>query len=1232
MLLDNRYDLKETLGQGGAGIVYLARDTKLQRTVAIKYLENTPQGPDQGKERLRREAALLSRLDHPNIVGFYDIGSDEGRAYLVLEYIAGCTLRELLEAHSGPLPVTLAQRIIDEVLAALAAAHQADVIHRDLKPENIMLIGLNPDQPLDPAARPPVKVMDFGLAYLSGDVRITDENLVAGTALYLSPEAALGQTVDSRADLYAVGLILYEMVAGRLPFLGQDPLVVISQHLHASPVSPRWHNNQISTALASLILKLLAKNPADRYPTAQAVLEVCQQISLGVEPERPPTVSTLLDSIARGRLVGREQEMGHLRGAIDSVLHGPGTVLLLEGPPGIGKSRLVREAAVYARLKGAQAYTGHFYSADMALPYQPFIDVVKNYVQANIQPGSTGYLSESLAAELVKLAPGLESHFGVAPAPDEDAPPEARLRLFEAVATLLTGGPRPVVLILENLHRAGSPDLALFLHLAQVGTHNRRLLLLVTYRNTEQADTYNPQFRKMMSQLLEAKQATHLPIQPLSAAGVATLLRTLLEGDVAPRFSQAIFEVTEGNPFFVEEVLKALIEEGRIFRDPARGRWEGVNLDSLTIPASLQEVMERRFEQLTPIQRHILCVAALLGRQFKVPALLAVMAGPGPARKTVAATEAEVLETLESGVQMQLIARTHRNDAPEMYRFEHSLLHKALFRDLGPTRRQPLHRQIGYALEALSEHQEQPIALPDELAYHFSMAGGEEKEKAISYNLIAINNALRVYASEGAVKHYQLILELLAPDERTRRAWILEQMGDLYFRRTRQIVDAVAAYEGAIELWQATSHPDNQTLVRLYTKMGEIGHHWHGQVSRLDHYLAEALRLLNQDAAQEESLERVRVLTAMAFNQHTQSKTEADDKAALQLAQTAAELAGRLEAPDEEATALDAQQRIHRRWGDLETAHDIDRRRLALIPHMTTPAEAVDANIGASHMAWELGDLNGAIKFCQEALALARQTDNIGGQWEALRRLMMIYLQWGKLTEAVKHAEQGIALGPRAGILEFGQPVEALFHTHLAILYTLQGQSESAAQALNELKALNPVVQMPPYRSGLGWYYYEIEAWEEARRYLEEGVALPPPFLPLYFEWVFLVDVYGHQGDEAAFEKIKLKAEAEVERWNMPYLLTIFHRGCGVLHSQQAAWEEAEAAFKRALVTTRRKVFWYQDARTWLDYGRMLARRGQPGDEELAREFLGEAQGMFNSFGAHALAEKAWIELTRLSQ
>lgn len=1229
LLLNNRYKIEETLGRGGAGVVYRAFDVISRRPVAVKCLDTSSAGPDQAVARLQREALLLSRLAHANIVSFHDLGQVDGQPFLVMEYIVGCTLRALLETCRAPLPIDIACHIISEVLAALQAAHQAGVIHRDLKPENIMLVGVEPDSRPDPATfRPQVKVMDFGLAYLSGDARITSENLVAGTALYLAPEAVLGQPVGAQADLYAAGVILYELVAGRPPFLGSDPLVVVSQHLHASPISPRWHNASLPSGLATITLKLLAKNPIDRYPSVEAVLTDLQAVQqVGDEEERPLTRASLLEAIARGRLVGRENEIASLHQAIESMLGGQGQVIFIEGEAGIGKSRLVREASVYARLKGVQVFTGHCYDADLALPYQPFIEIVKSYVQANIKPGSKGHLPAGLAAELVRLAPALETRLGVAPTPAAVSPAEARLLLFEAVAALLTGGPAPVLLILENMHWANPPDLALLLHLAQTGARHSPLLLIITYRGGQQPPAAADTLHKTLTELERTGLATQIQLRPLSPQGVAELLETLLEGEISPNFCRAIFEVTDGSPFFVEEILKALIEEGRIFRDPDLGRWEGVNLGRLEIPASLKEVINRRFEKLSQTHRQVLELAALLGRHFNLEALLAAARGQ--------VDEGDVLDALAEAVGMQLIRRQQSSagsDAMEVYAFEHALIRQTLSESLAPGQRLKLHRQIGQALETLNQGRSRPLVPPDELAYHFSMAGSPDTEKAISYSLIAVDSALHVYASEVAAKHYQMILDLLDSHDIARRVWILEQLGDLYFHRTRQMVDAVAAYEWAIQLWQTAPEPDPPALIRLYRKMGEIARYWQGSVEQVDTYLVDALQLLERDPTQSESLERARVLAAMAFNLHARGSSESAGESALSFARTAARLATRLDAVDEESMALDAMQRIYRKQGNLAKAHEIDRRRLNLIPRMNNLTEAVDANLGASQMGWETGDLAAAAKFCLEALTLAKRTDNVGGQWEALRRLVMIHLQWGQLPAATTYAKQGVALGPRAGLLEFGEPVEALFRAHLAILQTLQGETEAAARELAELSALYPTTEAPPYRFALGWLNYENEIWPEAEQNLESGHAFPPPFLPDRFDLVLLVEIYAHLGNEAAFNQVRPAAETEVARRESPYLLAILNRGYGAFYASQSAWTEAEAAFKRALAVTHRKSFWYQDARTWLDYGRMLVRRGQPGDLDMARDCLEEAKNMFLNFGALALAEKAWLEATRLSQ
>jgi tetratricopeptide (TPR) repeat protein len=300
-------------------------------------------------------------------------------------------------------------------------------------------------------------------------------------------------------------------------------------------------------------------------------------------------------------------------------------------------------------------------------------------------------------------------------------------------------------------------------------------------------------------------------------------------------------------------------------------------------------------------------------------------------------------------------------------------------------------------------------------------------------------------------------------------------------------------------------------LIRLYRHIGEVARYWQGRAIKWIPTWPRPYACSTR-STQSESLERARVLAAMALNSlHARPALQAGYKEALTQAQTAAGLATRLNAIAEEALALDALQRVYRAQGDLAAAHEVDRRRLALIPRMADPTEIVEAHLGASQMGWETGNLAAATR--PLGAGYSQTADNIGGQWGALRRLVILHLQWGKLADAVAYAGQGVALGARAGLLEFGEPVEALFRTHLALLYTLQGQAEAAARELAELSLLYPTSEAPPYRFALGWLHYEIEAWDEAMLHLEDSQVFPTPFLPvalpvsfaeIYYTWAVL--------------------------------------------------------------------------------------------------------------------------------
>ncbi|MBO8192403.1 serine/threonine protein kinase, partial [Streptomyces oryzae] len=276
MVGGGRFQLRSLLGAGGMASVYLAYDSVLDRQVAVKTL-HTELGREQSfRERFRREAQSVAKLTHTNIVSVFDSGEDEIDGamvpYIVMEYVEGKPLRTVLDediAQYGAMPAEKALKITGDVLAALEVSHEMGLVHRDIKPGNVML-----------TKRGVVKVMDFGIARAmqSGVTSMTQTGMVVGTPQYLSPEQALGRGVDARSDLYSVGIMLFELLTGRLPFDADSPLAIAYAHVQEEPPTPSSINQSIPPAVDALVARTLKKNPNERFPSAEAMHDECTRI------------------------------------------------------------------------------------------------------------------------------------------------------------------------------------------------------------------------------------------------------------------------------------------------------------------------------------------------------------------------------------------------------------------------------------------------------------------------------------------------------------------------------------------------------------------------------------------------------------------------------------------------------------------------------------------------------------------------------------------------------------------------------------------------------------------------------------------------------------------------------------------------------------------------------------------------------------------------------------------
>ncbi|MCF4139357.1 protein kinase [Streptomyces sp. Tue 6430] len=286
-LAGGRYQLRDLLGEGGMASVHLAYDSVLDRQVAVKTL-HTELGREQAfRERFRREAQAVAKLTHTNIVSVFDTGEDDvdglTTPYIVMEYVEGRPLGSVLDEdvrRQGAMPADKALKITADVLAALEISHEMGLVHRDIKPGNVMM-----------TKRGVVKVMDFGIARAmqSGVTSMTQTGMVVGTPQYLSPEQALGRGVDARSDLYSVGIMLFQLVTGRLPFDADSPLAIAYAHVQEEPVAPSAINRALPPAVDALVARALKKNPNERFPTAVAMRDECLRVAASFQ-SAPPSI------------------------------------------------------------------------------------------------------------------------------------------------------------------------------------------------------------------------------------------------------------------------------------------------------------------------------------------------------------------------------------------------------------------------------------------------------------------------------------------------------------------------------------------------------------------------------------------------------------------------------------------------------------------------------------------------------------------------------------------------------------------------------------------------------------------------------------------------------------------------------------------------------------------------------------------------------------------------------
>ncbi|MBK5292110.1 MAG: protein kinase [Acidobacteriia bacterium] len=1190
------YQVISLLGAGGMGEVYLAHDPRLDRRVAIKLLPVHLASDTVARERLRREAMAAAALDHPFICKIFEIGENNGALFIVMEYVNGETLFARL--RTGRLSQTEALRIAGEVAEALEEAHQVRFVHRDLKPTNLML-----------TRQGRVKVMDFGLAKRFGPEQVeensatltaaspalTELGAIIGTPDYMSPEQVKGAPIDQRSDLFSFGIILAELLTGAHPFRRSSWQETMSSILRDAPALASTGTAELPQGLMVLIRRLLAKAPEERYQSIREVRADMGRLATLAQVPEPA-------SAIRIPLIGRDAERIELLRQMEDALAGRGSLAMIGGEPGIGKTHLIGEILAEARRRGAMAFIGHCYEMEGAPPYVPFVEMLE-YGARVTPPDTFRYAVGDAAPEVAKLMPELRRMFPDIP-PAIELPPEQQRRfLFNAYRDFIDRSARltPIVAVFEDLHWTDEPTLLLLQHLAQTAS-TTPILMIGTYRDVE-LEVTRP-FAKTLESLVRQKLATRISLRRLPVTGVEAMLAAMSGQTPPPSLARVVFEETEGNPFFVEEVFRHLAEEGKLFDE--KGAWRaGLRVDQLQVPEGVRLVLGRRLDRLGEEARRVLTTAAVVGRSFSLR-LLEDLENRQPDA---------ALEAVEEAERAHLVVAEPAGRETR-YRFVHELVRQTLSGALSLPRRQRLHGRVADAIErvyaaSLDSH-------ASVLSHHLYQAGAAaDPDKTVQYLTLAAQRATASAAHEEALSHLDNALSLME-EERSGRMAELQVQRATALRSLARMPQAKEAYERAMALFDALG--DKKRFAETALPLAWI----HGWESRLDRACAILDNALDRLGPGQSPLH----LLLLSTKAHCTSGSGDIDAALSLLADieklwepsAEADLNGWIWASETHlhfhAMQLDLGMKACLRsirafeaagdvWGQTECLfmkHLVpiqlgqlavpesvfldDLQRAERVGHQNSVWSCM-FNLGLWHCA--KGDLKAAEHAAREAVSYGRSFQ-LG--WNFISEVFLgnVIFLLGQIEEAIERFRRVVDSEP---------PVNFYSGYAQACLASAMAQAGKPG-ALELLRATYPSLPRPGRTPSLGsWYSLaKVVPGLASLNCMEEAAALHPVAEQLVASGVLC------SNDITLFRTVAGIAAACARNWS-----------CAEEHHQTAMHQATSAPYVVA----------QPQARAW--YAEMLLARKEPGDAARARGLLSQAVSQFESIGMPFHARRASARL-----
>jgi Nif-specific regulatory protein len=992
--LPPRFQIRAVLKETPAVAVYRVFDVSDKRDEAIKILRHELSEPQQ-LLRFKAEFATLAGLEHPSIIKVFDFGLIDDRfPYFTMEFFAGKKISEFFDGQNWDALYD----VILQIASALHHIHHLGIIHLDLKPSNILVSDSGQ-----------AKIMDFGVAVESHQVL---DRRIRGTLHYMAPEVLRQDRVDSRADLYALGMTLYETVTGALPAYGKQPIDVIRMHLDGEIRPPSAINPHVPDALEQIIMRLLEKDPRHRFPSAAALLQAVAQAAGKTAPAGELLVGR--GELFAAPLIGRKNEVAQLTMLIGDARDGRGSGVIITGAEGLGKSRIVRDATLRAQLDGARVFCGRC-PINRKTIYAPFFDIFQQMVAA-VNP--TADVTEELRRLLRPL---------VVPAPGEESAPahSQKYRLYNRIVQSMQdmygflsageGSGSPLIIIIEDLQWADPSTSELFSFLVGEAKQNRLLVI-----GTLTADDATPELIAWEQRAREGGFQI-VRVSTLNESMVREHLQSLLGYEnVSDEFVRWMLWESTGSPLNIRRIVDYLIAHG--FLHWSAGGW-AVEMDrirALRIPGGAASILMEKVDALDDDQRALLETAAVFGEVSEVDLLTRAAGEPAEQAYRV------LRELIRNGL-------LDESTDGKVVTFPQIHLRDALYNAMTDRRRSELHHRVGHVLEPLLESGS--TQLLGQVAYHFARA--DEPERGIRYAIEAGDLAFRTMAQEEATEFYRSALELmdLAGLDEAHKAEVREKLADAYYR-SNDFRGAMHAYQYLLKSIQGRARSDapNADLARVMKKIGKVLWKRGEHDSALSYYdnAREIFEQLGETLEVAESLNRMAAVYREADN----------NEMALRSAERAMKLLEGSEPNIVFGYIKNLLGNIEYSLGNWQKSKGILLEALEIGAKVGSEQLCKVASTNLGNTLWKLGDWTSALQYYKMNLELSESEGDLWDLVTAYNNVGIIEFGRGNFHAALDYFEKCGRIDEKIGAIEY----EALARENIGEALEMLGRWNDALE------------------------------------------------------------------------------------------------------------------------------------------------------------------------------------------